>query len=797
MQAAAQGGEDSAKLGEAALPAGMSTDLGRAALKASSPPRQASMFTASQSTEVVLGPADSNVSDATQGPNWLQRWAALLMPSESSDPSQASMQQFMTNITVAMQQAQREGMQLPQAQEVLAGLMSLASVQSPALPGGPEAPNKGLPQAWRDSQKMAPIVREASGSTLKQNLGGATRTSEKRQQPMLADGEPHKIARTSQSNPRSETLSMHPANSSQASWYRAPILIQQRSNPEIGEIPHFPVKIPTPPVDPQKSGSKSHFRVYSNAFQEPLPAPRWGASKTARGKAREDARASSGSESRFRPQVIVTGATGVQKTREVDSSEREQPRRRTQWGVANPVQQATNPTSVTPKLANSSSTAGLTSNKPAIEPSSQPSIPHEYAARSSQAADRSGPDRGPAPFPSQPAQQLRPEQALPPALESQLAAAAWLRQRGLHPLMGAEAGMNPFVAPDMSSFANALAKLPMQAQQQQGGPAGMPPHVSQLMHLQQLAQSLGSSTAVTPWQLPLSQSQPPANYPTQQQWKEAMLMHAAKAGHPTGPAKVYYQQTWPADKDSLVNRGMYAQSKDPMPGAKDSRAHIKPVPRRPLPDIQCHSPSQQLPGQAVDARTHLEQMLFSEQGFGKKMGGNRPVADLPSDRSLSTPVSRAQTMEPDLPRLPSTESSLTGSHTIDINNPFEVHREQLALELSPKKEATNASVKPPLVRNLGGSNASRRPAFQPVVPPSVVVRHQHQGSQSPPARTSEERYSSSPSSDFDNSKTEDEEMAAQTLLSLVVPVGQERGSLPTEGSITRRPRSHRPRGRRS
>lgn len=43
---------------------------------------------------------------------------------------------------------------------------------------------------------------------------------------------------------------------------------------------------------------------------------------------------------------------------------------------------------------------------------------------------------------------------------------------------------------------------------------------------------------------------------------------------------------------------------------------------------------------------------------------------------------------------------LCRSHTIDINNPFEVHREQLALELSPKKEATNASVKPPLVRNL-------------------------------------------------------------------------------------------------
>ena len=140
-----------------------------------------------------------------------------------------------------------------------------------------------------------------------------------------------------------------------------------------------------------RSGSKSSFRVYSNAFQEPLPAPRWGSSKTAvclsliirihilcfrrlevvcdppksnlhsilakswtsnilsascevadkaadltsfhfealagwiqksmrlldieiheimqRGKAREDARASSGTESRFRPQVIVTGAT--------------------------------------------------------------------------------------------------------------------------------------------------------------------------------------------------------------------------------------------------------------------------------------------------------------------------------------------------------------------------------------------------------------------------------------------------------------------------------------------------------
>lgn len=91
----------------------------------------------------------------------------------------------------------------------------------------------------------------------------------------------------------------------------------------------------------------------------------------------------------------------------------------------------------------------------------------------------------------------------------------------------------------------------MQAQQQQGGPAGMPPHVSQLMHLQQLAQSLGSSTAVTPWQLPLSQSQPPANYPTQQQWKEAMLMHAAKAGHPTGPAKVCLPSPVPPQDSNL------------------------------------------------------------------------------------------------------------------------------------------------------------------------------------------------------------------------------------------------------
>ncbi len=44
-----------------------------------------------------------------------------------------------------------------------------------------------------------------------------------------------------------------------------------------------------------------------------------------------------------------------------------------------------------------------------------------------------------------------------------MAAAAWLRQRGVgHPLMTADPGMNPFAAGDMSVFATALAKLPMQ-----------------------------------------------------------------------------------------------------------------------------------------------------------------------------------------------------------------------------------------------------------------------------------------------------------------------------------------------
>ncbi len=79
--------------------------------------------------------------------------------------------------------------------------------------------------------------------------GTARPPSEKRHQPLPAEGEPHKIARISQSNPRSETLSIHPATSSHASWYRAPILIQQRSNPEPGEVAHLPIKTPAQPME--------------------------------------------------------------------------------------------------------------------------------------------------------------------------------------------------------------------------------------------------------------------------------------------------------------------------------------------------------------------------------------------------------------------------------------------------------------------------------------------------------------------------------------------------------------------
>ena len=81
---------------------------------------------------------------------------------------------------------------------------------------------------------------------------GAARPSDKRQQPMPVEGEPHKIARISQSNPRSETQSAHPVAASHASWYRAPILIQQRSNPEPGEIAHLPVRTPSQPLEPPR-----------------------------------------------------------------------------------------------------------------------------------------------------------------------------------------------------------------------------------------------------------------------------------------------------------------------------------------------------------------------------------------------------------------------------------------------------------------------------------------------------------------------------------------------------------------
>ncbi len=94
--------------GEAVHQAYRNSSALEAALNASTLPNKEALPSASQLQEET--PADSNLSDATQGPNWLQRWAALLMPSDSNDQSQASLQQFMTNITVAMQQAQREVM---------------------------------------------------------------------------------------------------------------------------------------------------------------------------------------------------------------------------------------------------------------------------------------------------------------------------------------------------------------------------------------------------------------------------------------------------------------------------------------------------------------------------------------------------------------------------------------------------------------------------------------------------------------------------------------------------------------
>ena len=61
--------------------------------------------------------------------------------------------------------------------------------------------------------------------------------------------------------------------------------------------------------------------------------------------------------------------------------------------------------------------------------------------------------------------------------------------------------------------------------------------MAQFMHLQHLAQSLGSSTGLNPWQLQSSHSVPPPSYPSQEQWRDGMHMQA-KAGHHAGPAKV-------------------------------------------------------------------------------------------------------------------------------------------------------------------------------------------------------------------------------------------------------------------
>lgn len=62
------------------------------------------------------------------------------------------------------------------------------------------------------------------------------------------------------------------------------------------------------------------------------------------------------------------------------------------------------------------------------------------------------------------------------------------------------------------------------------------------LHLQQMAaaQSRGSNAGLMPWQLhlPLSQSGPPPGFPSQEQWRDAMMMQAARAGQAAGPAKV-------------------------------------------------------------------------------------------------------------------------------------------------------------------------------------------------------------------------------------------------------------------
>lgn len=54
-------------------------------------------------------PTDSNLSGLTQAPTLIQRWAALMMQPEAENrTSGPSLQQLLSTITVAMQQAQRE-----------------------------------------------------------------------------------------------------------------------------------------------------------------------------------------------------------------------------------------------------------------------------------------------------------------------------------------------------------------------------------------------------------------------------------------------------------------------------------------------------------------------------------------------------------------------------------------------------------------------------------------------------------------------------------------------------------------
>ena len=70
----------------------------------------------------------------------------------------------------------------------------------------------------------------ASLNTSMQFPAGVSKLPEKRMQPVPAEGEPQKVARTGQTTPRGEAPSATAGG--QSHWYRPPILIQQRSNSE-------------------------------------------------------------------------------------------------------------------------------------------------------------------------------------------------------------------------------------------------------------------------------------------------------------------------------------------------------------------------------------------------------------------------------------------------------------------------------------------------------------------------------------------------------------------------------------